>query len=233
MATGGGQGTALAHERLVEVAAPWADLLPERGLRRGSTLTVVSGPAAGRTALALSLLSAASGSGGWTAAVGLDDLGLVAAAQLGVDLARLALVPKPGPQWPVVTAALLESVEILLLRPPGRVRPADARRLSARARERGAVLVVLDGSAPVAAWPPGADLRLAVTGSVWTGLGAGHGHLRTRVVEVSVSGRRAAGRTRSARMWLPGPSGLVEPAPAVAPAVPAEPEQVPIAVGTE
>ncbi len=184
-------------------------------MRRGSTLVVGAGPTGGATALALSLVATASQTGAWGAAVGVTDLGVVAAAQLGVDLTRLALVPHPGARWPVVVAALLESVEIVVMCPPGRVRPADARTLSARTRERGGLLVVLEGPHPAVVWPPGADLRLAVTGSTWSGLDRGHGHLLTRLVDVVVSGRRTGGQGRLGRVWLPGPSGGVEPVLAV------------------
>ena len=100
--------------------------------------------------------------------VGVPSLGAETAAGLGVDLDRLALVPFPGTSWLEVVAALIEAVDIVVVRPPPRVFDADARRLAARVRQRGAVLVVLGQ------WP-GCELRLTVTGSQWTGLGAGHG----------------------------------------------------------
>jgi hypothetical protein len=61
------------------------------GLRRGSTMSV-----AGSTALVLALLAEATGEGSWAAITGMPDVGVVAAAELGVDLERLALVPDPG-----------------------------------------------------------------------------------------------------------------------------------------
>jgi hypothetical protein len=137
--------------------------------------------------------------------VGLPDLGLVMAAGLGISLERLALVPDPGDRWPAVAAALVDAVDIVLIRAPDRCRPVDARRLAARARERGAVLV------PVGAgWPEGADLRLTVTADAWQGLGEGHGHLRSRPAWVAAVGRGAATRERRVRLWLPGPTGAVE-----------------------
>jgi hypothetical protein len=215
-----------AADRVIEVPGALADLLPDRGLRRGSTVTVgtwsatptrVAGgqmpgrTASGATALALALLGPASGTGVWCAAVALPELGLAAAGQAGIHLDRLALVPRPGTQWAVVTAALLDGVELLLARPPGRLRPADARRLVARTRERDAVLVVLGHDR----WPEPADVRLTVVSSAWSGLGGGHGHLRTREVEVAVTGRRAAARERRGRLLLPGPDAAVAVAPAI------------------
>lgn len=220
-----GRPVALAGERILPVDAPLLPLLAEGGLRRGCTVAVRG---AASTSLALALLPAASQAGSWAAVLGLPHLGLVAAAQSGVDLDRLVLVPSPGDQWPVAAAALLESADVLIVGVPSRVRPADARRLGARARERGAVLVLAAGEGPVA-WPEPADLCLAVDDARWEGLGAGHGHLRARRAEVTATGRRGASRPRHARLWLPGPDGRVV-------AVAAEPVtdrmMSPVAVGT-
>ena len=188
----------LAGEQLLPVAPALAGLLPGGGLRRGSTVAV-----SGSTSLALGLVAAASQAGSWCAAVGLPSLGLVAAAELGLDLSRLALVAAPGPAWPTVTAALVDALDLVLVAAPRRVRLADARRLAARARERGAVLVPVGGS-----WPQ-PDVLLEVDEGRWEGLGLGHGHLRRRRVTVVSAGRGAAARPRRAELWLPS----LEPAP--------------------
>jgi hypothetical protein len=151
-----------------------------------------------------------AGSCSWAAAVGFPSLGLVSAAELGLHLERLALVPSPGESWPVVAASLLDGVDLVMLRPPARVRPSDARRLAARVRERGSVLLVVETGAQQR-WPESPDIRLEVESATWVGLGAGHGNLRARRVEVVVGGRRlAGGRTRKVLLWLPGPDGGVE-----------------------
>ena len=174
-------------------------LLPGRGLRRGTTVAVTRS-----AALALALVAGASAAGSWVAAVGLPDLGIVAAAETGIALERLALVPVPGARaWPAVVAAFLDAVDVVLVRSPPRLPAAQARRLAARARERGAVLV------PLGAWSQPADLRLAVTSSAWQGLGQGHGHLQARQVEVSIAGRGAATRERRFLLWLPSPDGTI------------------------
>jgi hypothetical protein len=206
----------MAGELLLAVVAPLAPLFPEGGLRRGSTVVVRSDGAAagaGATSLALAVGAAASQSGSWCAAVGWPALGLVAAAGLGVALERLALVPRPGDQWASVTAALVEAVDVILLRPPRGVRSSDARRLTARVRERGVVLVVCPGAGGGRAWPDVVDLTLLVSAaSPWRGLGQGHGYLQARSVEVASSGRGAASRERRVRLWLPGADGAVTPA---------------------
>ena len=194
----------LAGEQLLPVPAPLAPLLPGGGLRRGSVVAVPSGSACGATSLALALISSVSQAGSWCAGVGLPNLGPAAAAELGIALERFALVPDPAEQWAVVTAALIDAVDAVLVRPARRARPAEARRLRARAQESGTVLVPCGDS-----WPEGADLRIAVVSSGWQGLGQGHGYLRTRTVEAVASGRGAASRERRVRLWLPGPDGAV------------------------
>jgi len=192
----------LAHEQRLVVHPSFSALLPG-GVQRGSTLVVASSRPQGATSLALGLLAGISGAGGWCAVVGLPSLGVVAASQIGLQLDRLALIPQPGGQWPVVVGALIDSVDMVLVAPPNRVIPRDARRLAARARERGAVLVAL-GSC----WPDRGDLHLSVGSVEWTGLGVGEGYLQGRRAEVVVTGRGAAARER--RAWtllpaLPGP----------------------------
>src|SRR5207302_7365787 len=74
----------LARERTLPVLPALAELLPEGGLRRGSTVTVLGDA----TSLALALLAGPSQAGSWCAAVGLPSLGLVAAAEVGIVLER-------------------------------------------------------------------------------------------------------------------------------------------------
>jgi hypothetical protein len=154
--------------------------------------------------LLLALLAGPTAAGQWGAVVGLPDLGLAAADEAGVELARLALVPAPGEHWAAVTAALVDAVEVIAVRPPARFRPADARRLAARARERGAVLVA------VGSWIEGAEVRLRVETGAWRGLATGSGHLQRRVVDVVATGRGAAARGQRLSCWLPGPNGRME-----------------------
>ena len=189
----------LAGDQLLPVRPDLEELFPRRGLKRGSVVGVTNG-APGATSLALATVAAASQQGSWTAIVGLPAVGVLAAHEAGIDLARCALVPDPGPTWPTVVAALLDAIDVVVLVPPssGRaVRAADARRLSSRARERGAVLVV------VGSWPEGPDVRLRPSAATWTGLGDGHGALATRALEVVAGGRGAAARERRRTVVLP------------------------------
>lgn len=189
---------ALAGEQLLPLALGLDELFPAKGLRRGSVVGVSGASAAlGATALTMAVLAGPSAVGSWCALVGFADAGGVAASELGIDLSRCAFVPDPGPTWPTVVAALLDAIDVVAVRAPGRVRAADARRLAARARERGSVLVV------VGAWPEGPDVRLSVVGATWEGLGRGHGALSRRRLEVDAGGRGAAARQRRVQVALP------------------------------
>jgi hypothetical protein len=163
-------------------------------------------PGNGGTSLLLTLLSAASRSGSWCAVVGVPALGVLAAAESGIALDRLVLVPNPGPDWPTVVAALIDGVDVVVTAVPGSVSATLAGRLAARARQRGSVLV------PFGRWA-GADVTLEVTQGRWEGLGEGRGRLRRRRVTVLARGRGAAARPREITLWMPGTVVPPEPVP--------------------
>ena len=87
-----------------------------------------------------------------------------------------------------MVAALLDGVTLVAATVPLRVRPGDARRLVARARERAAVLVA------IGPWPVEASMRLYAEGGAWTGLGDGWGALDTRELHVRVEAKGAPTR---------------------------------------
>jgi hypothetical protein len=195
----------LGAHRMLPVLPELGGLFPGRGLRRGSTVAVATSghstlghpTVGGSTTLLLALLSAASRSGSWCAVVGIPALGALAAAESGIVLDRLALVPHPGPEWPTVVAALIDGIDVVVTAIPGPVTASVTTRLVARARQRGAVLM------PYGRWE-GADVTLQVTRSGWEGLGAGRGRLRRRRVTVTARGRGAAARPKEITLWLPG-----------------------------
>ena len=192
---------ALAREQVLPVLEPLQRLFPD-GLRRGSTVGIERS-----TSLALALVAGPSAEGSWLATVGVSSLGLAAAAEMGVDLEHLVVVGEPpSSSWGTVVATLVDAFDVVLVRPRRRVGVADARRLSARSRERGSVLLVLGD---VASWPDAPDVTLSITGEEWHGIGDGHGHLRARHVDVEATGRRAAARARQASLWLPAAGGGV------------------------
>lgn len=157
------------------------------------------------TGVMLTLLAAASREGAWLAAVGVDDLGVEAAAEAGLDLDRTVVVPDPGEHWFEVVAALVDAVPVVWLRPSGRVGEGAAGRLAARLRKRSATLLV-QGE-----WP-GAEARLRVAASVWEGVGQGHGRLQGRRVQVAC--RRGTAPEEYAELRLPATGGTPVTAPA-------------------
>ncbi len=182
------------REPLLPVRPELAGLLPAGGLRRGAVHAVHDS-----TALLFALVGPASAAGAWCALVGLPDAGLLAAADAGIDLTRLALVPEPGPDWPTVVAALIDALDVVVLAPPAAPPAAVPRRLAARARERGAVLVVRGD------WP-GAEVGLRVVRTGWEGLGNGRGRLRGCRLEVESRGRGGAARPRRTVLHLTDPA---------------------------
>jgi hypothetical protein len=179
-------------QRMLPVLPELRAVLPGGGLRRGATVAV------GSSSVLLALLASASRAGSWCGVVGLPTLNLVAAAEMGIALDRLPLVPHPGTEWTTAVAALLDGLDIVVAAPPGPVAPVVARRFAARARQRGSVFV------PVGMWP-GADLLVEEAHAVWEGLGQGRGRLRHRQLTIRVRGRGAASALRETTIWLPGP----------------------------
>lgn len=173
------------------------------GLRCGASYLVE-----GSVSLCLAMAAGASQDGGWCAVVGMPGLGMQAAAGLGIDLDRLAVVPDPGDAWPDVVATLADAVDVIVLSPQPAVRDSDVRRLAARLRQRGCTLLVHGRR-----WS-GVEARLTVTDSHWLGAHPdGRGYLSARHALVTVSGK---GAPLTERLWLPAPDGGVRPADEVA-----------------
>jgi len=159
----------------------------------------------GATTLLLATLAGVCQAGSWCAVVGMPQLGLAAAEEIGVSLQRLALIPYPGTQWANVVSILLDGFDAVAVAPTGHA-PASVRmQLAARARQRSGVLI------PLGDWD-GADLTLSPQRSKWHGLQRGRGRLRQHELTVRATGRGAASRPRHATIWRPGPAPTTEPA---------------------
>jgi hypothetical protein len=180
----------LAGEMVLAVPGPLGDLLHGGAVQRGTVVAVDGDPGAGATSVALQLAAAATAAGEWAAAIELDaSLGGLAAGEAGIALERFAVVRRvPPARWAAVAAALLDGISVVLAEVPAYARVGDTRRLLARARERGAVLVAMGP------WPAEAALRLRAEGSVWRDLDRGAGVLAERDQRVHVDGRGAAAR---------------------------------------
>lgn len=164
--------------RLTVPTLPMFDGLVQ--LRTGGTYAVDS------TTLAMAMAAGASQAGEWVGFAGWTDFGAEAAHQLGIELSRTVLVPAPGEHWLEVTAALVDVLKVVVLRPPTIVDAKSASILDARLRARSAVLVVQGD------WPR-CEARLSAERTVWHGIGHGRGRLRERRVQVVV--RRGAAQS--------------------------------------
>lgn len=192
---------AASRTRLLPVLPPVAALLPDGGLRRG---TVVRCTGTAAPSLAMAVAAGPSAAGSWCATVGLDEVGVLAAAGYGVDPERLVVVRARPAEWAFAAGVLIDGIDLLVLAPPRHARPAAARTLVARARDRGAVVLVVDER-------PGfpAELELVVEAAQWHGLAEGGGRLRSRRVSVVASGRGSAVRPVRQELWLPTATGKV------------------------
>lgn len=170
----------------VPTLAGLADLVP---LHAGAAYAVDS------ASLALALAAGASQAGEWIGFAGCPDFGVEAAAELGIELSRTVLVPDPGEHWLEVTAALVDVLRVVVLRPPASVDERTAGILDSRLRTRSAVLVVHGH------WPR-AEARLHVEESAWSGPVAGTGRLEERRASVVV--RRGARQPQRADLTWPG-----------------------------
>jgi len=163
-----------------------ADLVP---LHAGASYAVDS------ASLALALVAGASRAGEWVGFAGCGDFGAEAAAELGIELSRTVLVPDPGEHWLEVTAALVDVLRVVVLRPPASVDERAAGILDSRLRTRSAVLVVHGH------WPR-VEARLSIEQSTWTGPLSGTGQLQERRARVAV--HRGARPPRRVDLTWPG-----------------------------
>lgn len=165
-----------------------ATLFP-RGLRAGAVHSLH-----GSMSAALALLAGPSMAGSWCGVVGVPDLGVEAAADWGVRLDRLALIPRLCPEdWTSVVAALVEVCALVIATQPERISPGEVSRLLARLRTSGSSLVVLGD------WPRAAA---TLTGRIvrWEGLYDGHGHLAAGTLRLEATERH---RTRHVDLEIP------------------------------
>jgi hypothetical protein len=164
-------------EAVFPVSEPLRELFPDGGLRRGIMYQCDSS-----ASLVWSLLAEASSRGIWCALVGLPDMGIAAAQDMGVNVDRLVLVPYPGEQWLPVVGALSDVVGIIALGPVARPSDRMTATLMGRLRERDTTLLVSS------TWPK-VEANIRVTSHHWEGLGRGHGMLSHHRLGLSFTAR--------------------------------------------
>ena len=129
-----------APESLLPVPDSLAAVLPH-GLPRGAVAVM-----SGARSPVVGVAAAVTAAGGHVAVVGLPDFGLLAAAEMGADLSRLAVIPSPGADPVEVAAVLADGMDLVVLGLAGRSVPATrARAVVARVRQRGCALLVTQG----------------------------------------------------------------------------------------
>ncbi|MFT4124736.1 MAG: hypothetical protein QM662_00690 [Gordonia sp. (in: high G+C Gram-positive bacteria)] len=132
-----------------------SELLPQRGIARGTILGC-----SGARSLLVAVIATITRAGGQVGIVGLPWLNLLAAAEMGADLDRVAVVADPGIDPVEVAAVLLDGMDLVVLGLRGTpVPPSRGRVIGGRARQAASVLLVVDGD--------------------WPGV---HAHLRARVL---------------------------------------------------
>lgn len=169
------------------VPEPLSILFPHGKIRAGSTVGI-SGSA--RSSLAFGLAGAAMGEESWCALVGMPHVGAGAFEGLGIDPARTALVPHPGPNATQVLSALVDGIDVLVLGADLPLTDALWRSLTARARTHGTVILQISCTTHTLRQ----DLSLVSEHREWTGMSRGYGRLRSRIITVCAQGRGAASR---------------------------------------
>ena len=160
------------------------------GLPKGSVAVL-----SGARSLPVSIAAEVTAAGGHVAVVGLPDFGLLAAAEMGADLSRLAVIPEPGTDPVEVVAVLMDGMDLVVLGLAGRCVPATrARAVVARARQRGCTLLVTQGqwqgaSMRMDARVSGYEITAGPGGSVGVPV-AGYGRISAVRVSIRTRGRQ-------------------------------------------
>ena len=189
-------GTIRPPRAILPVTPDISALLPYGGL---ATVTAITASRRGATSLLWRLLAGPTRAGAWCALVGMPGRYPLAATAAGADLERLAFVDVAGPLIADAAGALAEGVAAMVV-PSDALTPAQARRLTARARKGGTAIVWWE-TRPVA----GPDARLEVARVRWKGLRANAGRLwgagRLDACELDVAAHWRSGGGHRAQVW--------------------------------
>ncbi|PPJ02555.1 hypothetical protein [Nocardia cyriacigeorgica] len=180
-------GSGVAEMDVIGVDGGLGDLLPNRGLARGSTV------ACPRGVVLAGLLASATGPGQQPAAVvGGAQLGLVAVAEMGGDLSRLHLVDPTRADVVEVASVLLDGVPVVVVDVDRlTIPPPRWRGLAAKLRNHQGVLIVTSGVRGARS-----DVEIEARPVAYGGFRrGGGGRVRDIHLEVEVRARRFPPRT--------------------------------------
>ena len=175
---------------ILPVSSDLCNMFPEGGLVRGRTV-LCNGDAA--VALALRVVAQATQAGSWLGVVGVHNIGVQAASEQGIALQRVVFV-QPAisrAEWVSTVAAAADGFDVLMLEVPHGITVADARRVQTRIQSRRNALVLVGTTQKLAlqsVFQP--DVVMDTTTTQWNGIERGAGHVQSREVCVTVSGRR-------------------------------------------
>lgn len=165
--------------------------------------------------VAMAMIARPMVAGSWCVVVEAPMFGLEAAAEHGVPLTRLVRVDAGAAgDWADRVVAAAAGFEMIVTCPP-RGAERHVRRVQHRLHSAGSVMfVVVPTSTPVPC-----DVVVDTVSVAWDGLGAGHGHLRSRRVVLRFGGRRIP-RPVEHEVWLPSDDGRIAAAEPVEPVAP-------------
>ncbi|WP_280361492.1 hypothetical protein [Nocardia wallacei] len=180
---------------VISVPGGLGEALPQGGLARGSIV------ACRHPGLLPGLLAATTGGGHFAAVIGGTRLGLLAVAELGGDLSRLALIdPRNGD--PLEIASVLADGLLLTVLDVGQLRvpPARGRALVSKIRGQRGVLITTGAVTGLRA-----DMEIDARVVGYTGINRGTGRVHEIRLDVRVSGRNL--RPRVSPLILSGHDG--------------------------
>lgn len=187
----------MASDRVLPLCEPWLSAVNDHGIRRGAYVAVIARSGTGGLSVLWHFLAPLTQQGYWVGVIGVDDPGVLAMSEYGIDIQRVLFVPRPGDGWADIAGDFLEGLDVVVVRAPGRPASAVGRRLTARAREQRAVLVSV--SEPHAQWTSAPDLSLSLRSSTWRPAA----RILQRDVVVDVSGRLVGPRSQEIHLVVP------------------------------
>ena len=179
----------------VPIAPALASLLPSSGLERGGVYAC-AGDAP--MSLLFSLVATATSVGSWLAYVDVPRVGLMAAHEYGVALQRVMCVNTGGhtQSYAQVVGALVDGIDLVVVSSPA-CSAAEARRIVARAKASGSVLLILGRAGQFSP-----DVVLSSSTTEWHF----HTHASSRTMSVQAHGRRVYNQ-RALTVQLPAADG--------------------------